>query len=93
MVDLEDPSGLIFEAVALNVSVGGMCMLFPMTPTVGSRYGVVLELPKLSSPVVNEIEVRWTDPVRAKICGVVFLKGLRAIEVYTLNELMAVAPR
>jgi hypothetical protein len=90
LVDLGDPSGLIFEAVALNVSAGGMCLIFPDAPTprVGAEYDVSFQLPTLPEKVHNAIEVRWIDSVRTKICGVTFVQGLRAIEVYTLNELI-----
>ena len=90
-IDLEDPSGIIFEAVGLNISTGGLCLIFPAAPapTVGAIYGVSFRLPTLKEPVVNTIAVRWIDILRAQICGAAFLKGLRAREVFTLNELLA----
>ena len=90
MVDLEDSSGIIFEAVGLNISPGGMCLIFPdaPAPAVGQTYGVAFLLPTLSTKVVNEIEVRWIDRVRSKLCGGVFVHGLRAREVYTIQELL-----
>lgn len=90
LVDLEDPSGIIFEAVGLNIGAGGMCLIFPdaPSPTVGAEYDVSFQLPTLDDRVHNAIEVRWVDPVRTKLCGAAFLEGLRAVEIYTLNELL-----
>ena len=90
LIDLEDPSGIIFEAVGLNVSAGGLCLIFPDAPTphVGAEYDVSFQLPTLSGRVRNIIEIRWVDRTRTKLCGAAFLQGLRAFEVYTLNELI-----
>lgn len=93
LVDLEDPSGLIFESVGMNLSIGGMCLVFPDAPAphVGAQYKITFRLSNLDAPIENTIEVRWVDAVRTKICGVAFLDGLRAIEVYALNELISLA--
>jgi hypothetical protein len=91
LVDLEDPSGIIFEAVGLNLSTGGMCLIFPDAPSpqVGAEYNVSFALPQLAERIENVIEIRWVDAVRTKLCGVAFVHGLRAKEVYTLNNLIA----
>lgn len=90
LVDLEDGSGIIFEAVALNVSIGGMCLIFPEAPApeVGAVYGVSFRLPMLKTVVQNAIEICWVDRVRTKLCGATFVHGLRAAEAYTLKELL-----
>lgn len=90
LVDLEDPSGIIFEAVGLNFSAGGLCLIFPDAPTprVGAEFDVSFQLPTLPDRVRSVIQIRWVDAIRTKLCGAAFLQGLRAIEVYTLNELI-----
>lgn len=94
LIDLEDQSGLIFEAVGLNISFGGLCMIFPdaPVPSVGAVYGVTLRLPNLTKPIENAIEIRWVDRVRTKLCGAAFIRGLRAREVYYLQELIRLDP-
>jgi len=91
LVDLEDHSGLIFEAVGLNISTGGLCMIFPDAPAPahGAVYGVTLRLPNLVEPIENAVEIRWVDRVRTKLCGAAFIRGLRAREVYCLQELLS----
>ena len=91
LIDLEDPSGLIFEAVGLNLSSGGLCLIFPDAPApcVAAEYNISFQLPTLTAKVENVIEIRWVDTIRTKLCGAAFIHGLRAIEVYTLQELLA----
>lgn len=91
LIDLEDESGIIFEAVGLNFSAGGLCLIFPdaPSPSVGAEFNVSFQLPTLTDRVHNVIQIRWVDAIRTKLCGAAFLQGLRAIEVYTLNELIA----
>lgn len=90
LIDLEDHSGLIFEAVGLNISMGGLCMIFPDAPPphYGAVYGISFILPTLTERVENAVEIRWVDRVRTKLCGGTFVRGLRAREVYAINELI-----
>jgi len=90
LVDLEDTSGIIFEAVGLNIGPGGMCLIFPDAPPpyVGASYGVSFQLPTLNEKIKNAVEVRWVDRVRQKLCGCTFIRGLRAREVYAIQELI-----
>lgn len=89
LVDLEDSSGFIFEAVGLNLSTGGLCLIFPdiPNPLVGAIYGVSFQIPGMTHRAQNRIEIRWVDRIRTKICGVSFVQGLRAQEVYAIHEL------
>lgn len=91
LVDIEDDSELVFEVVGLNLSLGGMCMIFPDAPPpkVGSLYRVSFRLPTLVVPLDNEVKVCWIDTIRTKLCGVSFIHGFRAREVYAWNELIS----
>lgn len=91
LIDLEDPGDAPFEAVGLNMSLGGLCLIFPdaPSPVVGAEYNVSFHLPGLADTVENVIVIRWVDTIRSNLCGAAFIHGLRAIEVYTLNKLLA----
>lgn len=90
LVELEDPSGILFEVVGLNVSTGGLCMIFPDAPEplVGAVYSVRFRLPNMNEPIDNAVEIRWIDGVRKKLCGGAFVRGMRAREVYSLGKLI-----
>ena len=90
LVELEAGGNtLSFEAVGMNISSGGMCLVFPDTPppVVGDCYGVTLRLPNLNEDIENAIIIRWVDAERSKMCGGAFVRGLRAREVHAINEL------
>jgi len=91
-VHLTDPSGLIVEAVGLNVSMGGLCLIFPhaTTPQVDQVYAVSFKLPNLADLVENEVRICWIDTIRDRLCGGAFIQGLRAREVVALQELLDV---
>lgn len=89
-MSLTDPSGLIFEGLVLDISSGGLGLLLPdeHPPAWRDKYDVELVLPGLQQPLINQVEVRWVDTIRHRICGTAFLTGLKAREVKALQELM-----
>lgn len=91
LVELEgDPEHRSFEAVGLNVSTGGLCLIFPdePAPQVGDVYGVIFRLPNMNEDVENAVVIRWVDRERSKVCGGAFVRGLRAREAHAIGELL-----
>jgi len=82
-------SGLRVEATGVNLSGGGMRLIFgtDMVPVVDEEYEVVFTIPGCTSPTINRVVVRWTDRIRPYECGVQFLAGLRAIEMFAVINL------
>jgi hypothetical protein len=87
---LTDESGLIFEGLVLDISSGGLGLLFPDNhlPTWKDKYKVELELPGLKQPLINNVEVRWVDIIRPRICGTAFLSGIHPLEVIAIQDLL-----
>lgn len=89
LVELENRD-VVFEAVGINFSTGGLCLFFPDSPApqIGDTYGLKFRFPNLNESVENAVEIRWVDKKRKKLCGGSFVRGLRAREVYALQQLI-----
>lgn len=88
-VIVTDKGGFQAKAAGVNVSAGGMRLIFDpeMTPQHGELYKLEFTLPGRDQPVVVESIVRWVDRIMSHECGVAFTTGLRAIDVWALNQL------
>jgi c-di-GMP-binding flagellar brake protein YcgR len=81
---------LSFQCTSEDVSTGGMRLrLEGPPPRVGERLRVEFKLPLLADPIRAEAEVRWIDRSSSASCGVQFMTGLRAREVWAINRLHA----
>ncbi len=81
---------LSFQSVSEDVSTGGMRLrLEGAPPRVGERLRVEFKLPLLADPIRAEAEIRWIDRSSVSSCGVQFMTGLRAREVWAINRLHA----
>ena len=80
--------GDTFPAVSINVSTGGLLIdCGAITPTVADRLVLEFSIPGLEEPVRTSVVVRWADTVRPNLIGVEFTTGLRAREVYAIQQL------
>ncbi len=83
--------GTVSEATCLNISQGGMfieCDYIPM----GETIQIAFDLPGLPATVDAEARVCWSERSGRKGVGVQFA-GLRAIEVWAINQLFRRASR
>ena len=71
------------EGETVNVSIGGLLVAVAATVVYGSIVGLRFRIPALKEDTQVDAAVRW---VSAGSIGVQFL-GLRAIEVWGLNQL------
>lgn len=79
---------LTFRCSSEDVSTGGMRLrLEGAPPRVGERLRVEFKLPLLHDAIRAEAEVRWIDRSSSASCGVQFMTGLRAREVWAINRL------
>ncbi len=86
-VVLEDHS---FEASSRDLSIGGMRLELgedaPMMRT-GMLLEVAFRLPQLDNEIRVPARVRWVDRIDARVGGVQFLRGLRAVEVWAIDRM------
>ena len=83
-----DRGGDQFGAVSVNISTGGLMLdLGDRFPDVGDEFGLSFSIPGLEDPVTAPVVVRWADAVRNNLVGVEFTTGLRAREVYAIQQL------
>jgi hypothetical protein len=83
-----DRGGDTFSALSMNISTGGLMLdMGERAPTVGDEFGVSFEIPGLDEAVSAPVVVRWADAVRNNLVGVEFTTGLRAREVYAIQQL------
>ena len=77
-----------FPAVSVNVSTGGVLLdCGVIMPGVAERLELKFSIPGLDEPVTTHAVVRWADTVRPNLVGVEFTTGLRAREVYAIQQL------
>jgi Tfp pilus assembly protein PilZ len=93
-IDLEvtvKVGGVVSTAAARNISQGGMFIEVDYVP-IGETIRVVFDLPDLPAPVDAEARVCWSERDGRQGIGVQFV-GLRAIEVWAINQLFRRASR
>lgn len=80
--------GETFSAVSINVSTGGALLdCGVIMPSVEDLLVLKFSIPGLDEPVSTKVVVRWADTVRPNLIGVEFTTGLRAREVYAIQQL------
>lgn len=87
-VELER-DGAKFEAVSKDIAAGGMCLVFGEAAPfmVGDQVTVRFHLPALSAPTEIPAIVRWVGGPDRAAGGLEFTHGLRAREVWAINQL------
>jgi len=81
--------GQTFSSVTKNMSLGGLFVNLDASIPFGAVVRVKFALPELDDPVEVDAHVRWVQP--AVGLGVQYA-GLRAREVWALQQLFAKAP-
>ena len=75
-------------ASTIDLSAGGVRLsLDDGSAAVGQKLALAFSLPELDHAVEVQAQVRWVDRIDPRICGVQFLEGLRAKEVWAINRL------
>lgn len=73
------------KVTCLNISQGGM-FLEADHITIGETVNLTFKLPDLPTPITTEARVCWSERESRSGIGVQFV-GLRAIEVWAINQL------
>jgi predicted ATP-grasp superfamily ATP-dependent carboligase len=82
--------GRALAGTSRNVSLGGMLLDVGEKLPLGAAVVLRFSVPRLADPIATAARVRWVDGVSG--LGVQF-DGLRAREVWALQQLFITAPR
>jgi hypothetical protein len=77
------------DALSKDIAAGGMRIVFGEGPqlAVGDRIHVRFHLPGLPAPTEAKAIVRWLAGPNGVAVGIQFAEGLRAREVWAINQL------
>jgi uncharacterized protein (TIGR02266 family) len=75
-----------FEATCLNISQGGMFIETGEPLPIDAQLSIVFRLPDIPQRITAQARVAWSEQKNRTGVGVQFV-GLRAIEVWAINQL------
>lgn len=74
------------EATCVNISQGGMFIETPEALPIDAQLTVVFRLPDIAQAITAKARVAWSEQKARRGVGIQFV-GLRAIEVWAINQL------